>query len=941
METLTFWILTDIQLQLWQKLKPVPDSWLDKDKVCLQGTRTTVIEEISQWIESHGLHESQTFILCGEAGTGKSTISHTIGRNFEHILGAFFSFNRQFLAQSTPASALRTIAYQLGIKFPEFGTSLIEVIKQKPFILEGTATVEDLWDTLVVTPAMETDNLTFPILIMFDALDECDGKEGPRGRLLSILINTLPQNFCIFITSRPENSIMEDLNVKQASSSIQNLKIRYMEDIEGTRDDVLKYVCSRMMKTQGPSLKEYQCRILADKAAGFFQWAAIVCTSLLNQGKGGVSVSQRFEKFISLSVEMNIHTLTTLDKLYEHILNDVFDTYDPEAMAAYRIVMSQVLAAFEPLTQNILHCFQTSGNMDIIDSVLSHLGSLLTGVSKTGHIKPVHASVLEFLIDKKRSKQFWIDLDQGHQMLAEGAFHIMFKGLHFNMANLETSYILNSEVLDLEEKIACKIAPELLYACCFWDAHLKNISPNPLWQSKLDKFFDFYLLYWLEVLGLNKKIYIASRAANIASDFINRLKNPNSKLVNIIREIPQFIQAFGKMITEAIPHLYLSGLPFIPKGSGLYSVYRHCCDLEKQALCSRQITSWPNQQVLLKGHLSTVNSVAFSPDGTRIVSGSHDETLRLWNSETGEAIGSSWQGHSDLVTSVAFSPNGETIISGSEDMSIRIWNAKNGDCIGILNSQEQVKSIAFSADGKKIVSGSSDSTIRFLNADTIEAISDPLSGHSDSVTSVAFSPNGKKFVSGSKDRHIKVWNAATRDIISIFIHGDNNFALVFSVAFSPDSQRIVSGSINSTIRIWDIKNNKAIHDGPWKERSFGVYSVAFSPDGQKIVAGHGNGSIILWNAIYTKTGLREPFDEFSLGHIDKVKSVAFSPDGNIFVSGSNDKTIIIWDAKTGEAISYPLQGHFTKITAIAFSPNGSNFVSGSLDGAVIFWNVQT
>ncbi|KAJ3974958.1 hypothetical protein EV361DRAFT_781672, partial [Lentinula raphanica] len=422
---------------------------LDKDKVCLQGTRTTVIEEISQWIESHGLHESQTFILCGEAGTGKSTISHTIGRNFEHILGAFFSFNRQFLAQSTPASALRTIAYQLGIKFPEFGTSLIEVIKQKPFILEGTATVEDLWDTLVVTPAMETDNLTFPILIMFDALDECDGKEGPRGRLLSILINTLPQNFCIFITSRPENSIMEDLNVKQASSSIQTLKMKYMEDIEGTRDDVLKYVCSRMIKTQGPSLKEYQCRILADKAAGFFQWAAIVCTSLLNQGKGGVSVSQRFEKFISLSVEMNVHTLTTLDELYEHILNDVFDAYDPEAMAAYRTVMSQVLAAFEPLTQNILHCFQTSGDMDIIDSVLSHLGSLLTGVSKTGHIKPVHASILEFLIDKKRSKQFWIDLDQGHQMLAEGAFHIMFKELHFNMANLETSYVLNSDVLNL------------------------------------------------------------------------------------------------------------------------------------------------------------------------------------------------------------------------------------------------------------------------------------------------------------------------------------------------------------------------------------------------------------------------------------------------------------------------------------------------------------
>jgi AAA-like domain/WD domain, G-beta repeat len=120
----------------------------------------------------------------------------------------------------------------------------------------------------------------------------------------------------------------------------------------------------------------------------------------------------------------------------------------------------------------------------------------------------------------------------------------------------------------------------------------------------------------------------------------------------------------------------------------------------------------------LQGHSAWVRSVAFSPDGRRIVSGSDDTTLRVWDAASGKPIGAPLQGHSYSVRSVAFSPDGRRIVSGSVDKTLRVWDAASGKPIGapLQGHSYPVRSVAFSPDGRRIVSGSDDTTLRVWDA---------------------------------------------------------------------------------------------------------------------------------------------------------------------------------------------------------------------------------
>ncbi|MBQ2397508.1 MAG: TIR domain-containing protein [Bacteroidales bacterium] len=284
----------------------------------------------------------------------------------------------------------------------------------------------------------------------------------------------------------------------------------------------------------------------------------------------------------------------------------------------------------------------------------------------------------------------------------------------------------------------------------------------------------------------------------------------------------------------------------------------------------------------LKGHSDYVHSVAYSPDGSRIISGSDDNTIKIWDVNIGTCL-KTLEGHSNYVGSVSFSPDSIRIISGSYDKTIKIWDANMGVCIKSLYGHSgYVQSVAYSPDGSRIISGSADKTIKMWDSNTGECIK-TLKGHSFWVNSVAYSPDGKRIISGSGDETIKIWDANLGICLKTL---EEHSGSVWYVAYNPDGSRIISGSDDKTIKIWDSNTGECIKT--LKGHSYSVLSVAYSPDGKYIISGSWDNTIKIWDS---NTGecirtLKE--------HLGRVRSVAYSPDGTRIISGSMDKTIKIW-----------------------------------------------
>ena len=253
------------------------------------------------------------------------------------------------------------------------------------------------------------------------------------------------------------------------------------------------------------------------------------------------------------------------------------------------------------------------------------------------------------------------------------------------------------------------------------------------------------------------------------------------------------------------------------------------------------------ERAVLTGHTNDVLSVAFSPDGQTLASGSRDDTVRLWDVATGTL--QQTLTHTGSVTSVAFSPDGQTLASGVDGWTgtIYLWDVATGVLqYTLLAHKGGLSSVAFSPDGQTLASvGGWDALVSLWDVAT-GTFQQTLVGHT-AVTllrSVAFSPDGSMLASagGWRDKTVRLWDVATGTLQQTLTgHTD----IVESVVFSPDSRTLASGSIDATVRLWDVATGTLQHT--LTEYTSGVLSVAFSPDGRTLASGSEDGTVFLWD----------------------------------------------------------------------------------------------
>lgn len=344
----------------------------------------------------------------------------------------------------------------------------------------------------------------------------------------------------------------------------------------------------------------------------------------------------------------------------------------------------------------------------------------------------------------------------------------------------------------------------------------------------------------------------------------------------------------------------------------------------------------------MEGH-GPINSLAFSPDGSRIVTAS-ENTIEIWDVESGEKL-MTWLespetaqdtetdpefADMDIVTHVTYSPNGSLIASTSWDKTIKIWDAQTGAGINTLvGHQDFVESASFSPDSKQIVSASGDRTVRIWDVETGEEIK-TLEGHSEYVTDVAYSPDGNSIASASWDKTVRIWEAD--NVVETFTIEANN-SEASSAVYSPDGKRIVSSSNNTAI-ITDAETGTVLN--VLEGHTAAVNSTAFSPDGKRIVSTAFDHTIRIWDAETGKT--LKIFDKDIL----YPYAATFSPDNRLIVSAVMDKSLShdmlkIWDVETGILLK-TIKVDSSGINSISFCRDNRHITFSTGDGIHLIYD---
>jgi WD40 repeat protein len=373
------------------------------------------------------------------------------------------------------------------------------------------------------------------------------------------------------------------------------------------------------------------------------------------------------------------------------------------------------------------------------------------------------------------------------------------------------------------------------------------------------------------------------------------------------------------------------------------SVYVWRLENKGSAGTADSVLSTIGAPTVLSGHAGGIQAIAFSLDGSSVLTASEDGTARLWSTEPREprVIGR----HNETVLSVAFSPDGKSVATSS-DNSAKVW-ALDGTAPLEFDALQKVRSVAFSPDSKKVVLGSETGAFCIWNPTQKKM---DFRGDLSELMSVAFSPkDGAYIITGARDGVARVWKSdlptESKDktptpLLSIEPQ-DPQQGWIYRAEFSPDGERVLTASMDGIVRIWRISLGQADKDGAMSVKgktvelahSNRILSAAFNADSSLVATGSADHKVYLWRIVRGET---QPWRQFK--HGADVWQVEFSADGKSLLTASADRTARIWDIETGQVQVEMVHG--AGVRGAAFGPRDNSVVTGGEDGVVRLWRVN-
>lgn len=481
---------------------------------CLEGTRVELLDEVHSWIQGDVKaipKQERIFWLCGQAGTGKTTVSLTIAERLqkENSLGASFFFSRDHADRNDLSLVFPSLAHQLGIFYPPFGERVAAVLRSNPDLSEAAAVYQ--FESLIINPLLEEeDAFPSPVVIILDALDECTD-DGPVSKILTILggaMERLPR-LKFFLTSRPEVNIRQGFRDPVLDAATKTCILHEIEN-SVVDHDIERYLrvgfhhigrrFSLLDDSHWPS--DDIIRKLVKDSYRLFIFASTVIKFVGGEADDPIGQLEILHEQATRAQSAGIQAFHTLDQLYYQVLQHALPpTRHPDTFTILKAIVGTIVLLCDPLSLKDLAALLNIPTK-VIRTALRRLHSVMTVPDDdAAMITLCHPSFHDYITQRCHDSLYTINTPLQHNQITILCFEQM-KHLERNMCKIDDPSKLNLEINDLQTRLGQYLSPTLIYACLHWPVHFSKATQSLVMLGLLKEFFSKRFLYWLEVLSL-------------------------------------------------------------------------------------------------------------------------------------------------------------------------------------------------------------------------------------------------------------------------------------------------------------------------------------------------------------------------------------------------------------------------------------------------------